>query len=145
MSQTTFRKLAHCLREHGELKDQNIMVEESLGIFLFITCHYAKMRTAGHFFQHSLDTIHRHMKHVSRALCTMAKLIIRPTHMEGVHPYVRCNRNYYPWFKVFVFHYFVVIALTHVSYKLDYRQSNILINSVELLSSSLYVGLYRCH
>ena len=100
MSRTSFINLAHCLRIYGQLKDKHVKVEEVLGMFLFITAHAHKQRIASHFFQHSLDTVHHHVRRVARALCRMAKLIIQPSHMMGVHPYVQGNPKYYHWFKV---------------------------------------------
>lgn len=51
-------------------------------------------------FQHSLKTISRHFKVVMHALCRLGKTLMTPQPINGVHPHVRYNRKYYPWFEV---------------------------------------------
>ncbi|GLT54419.1 hypothetical protein SLA2020_276190 [Shorea laevis] len=68
-----------------------IMVEESLAFFYLIAGHRQGLRVAANRFQHSTETISRHFKKVMRALCSLSKTIIRPTHIGGVHLYIASN------------------------------------------------------
>ncbi|KAB1226376.1 hypothetical protein CJ030_MR1G020593 [Morella rubra] len=97
ISQSTFISVCRALRVRGELEDENVSVEEAFGMFAWTVGHKA----TGHFFPHSTDTVDQHVKRVARALSKMSKDVIRPRHIEGVHPYVQGNPKYYPWFQVF--------------------------------------------
>jgi hypothetical protein len=58
------------------------------------------MRVAADRFQHSTESISRHVKCVMRALCNLGKILIRPREVVGVHPYIQDNPKYFPWFAV---------------------------------------------
>ncbi|XP_042950411.1 uncharacterized protein LOC122282544 [Carya illinoinensis] len=74
-------------------------VEESVGIFCLVVGHAQGQRIVGDRFQHSTETINRHVKTVMRALHKLGRSVIRPTHTEGVHSYIAGNPHCYPWFE----------------------------------------------
>ncbi|XP_035542818.1 protein ALP1-like [Juglans regia] len=78
---------------------ERVSVEESLGIFCLLVGHAQGQRIVGDRFQHSSETINRHVVTVMRSLHELGRTVIRPTHTHGVHPYIAGNHHNYPWFE----------------------------------------------
>jgi hypothetical protein len=94
------------LRERWFIKStRNLDIEESVAIFLLLTGHRQGQWIASYCFQHSTETINRHFIRVVRALGRLVKVYIKVRHRTGVHPHIRGNPKYYPWFKVSVVHF----------------------------------------
>ena len=65
-----------------------------------------RMRVVADCFQHSTKIIARHFKEVRRALCQLAKILIRPCNMSNEVPlYIANNPKHFPWFKVISYLY----------------------------------------
>ena len=75
-------------------------MEEAFAIFYLIAGHSQGMRVAANWFQHTTETISRHVKCVIMALCNLGKILIRLRQVVGVHPYIQDNPKYFPWFAV---------------------------------------------
>jgi hypothetical protein len=71
-----------------------------VAIFLVVIGHSQGQRVASDRFQHSTETINRHIKTVLGAVGHLARIYIRVRHRTGVHPHVSGDPKYYPWFKV---------------------------------------------
>jgi hypothetical protein len=80
MQRDTFLSLTNTLRASYLEDTQHVRVEEALAIFCLIVGHRQGQRVAADRFQHSTETICRHVKRVMRALCNLGKSLIRPTH-----------------------------------------------------------------
>jgi hypothetical protein len=100
MQRGTVVSLVDVLRVNYLEDTRFISVKEVLAIFCLIVGHRQGMGVACDQFQHSIETISRHVKHVMRALCNLSKILIRPMQVVGVHPYVQDNPKYFPWFEV---------------------------------------------
>jgi hypothetical protein len=105
MEPPDFISLCFELRECQFIEStRNLDVEESVTIFLLLTGHCQGQRIAADHFQHFTETINRHYNKVLRAVGHLAKVYIKVRHKTRVHPHVRGNPKYYPWFKVSVVH-----------------------------------------
>ncbi|XP_041011305.1 L10-interacting MYB domain-containing protein-like [Juglans microcarpa x Juglans regia] len=82
-----FEALCNTLRGNEYLEStREVSVEEALAIFAY-TVRYAQVqRITGDRFQHSSETINRHVYAVMCALCNLALDVISPTHTTGVAP-----------------------------------------------------------
>ncbi|KAH7854211.1 hypothetical protein Vadar_011394 [Vaccinium darrowii] len=98
----TFRALVNLLVKKGHLKKWDHMrlsVEESLAIFLYICGHGKRQRCAAYQFRHSTTTISRHFKYMRRALCNVARSVIRPPDLSEIPPEILRDKKYYLWFQ----------------------------------------------
>ncbi|KAF5450064.1 hypothetical protein F2P56_030443 [Juglans regia] len=78
---------------------ERVSVEESMGMFCLLVGHAQGQRIVGDRFQHSSETINRHVKKVMCALHQLGRIVIRRTDIDGVHPYIAGNPHNYPWFE----------------------------------------------
>lgn len=99
LERPTFIRLCNTLHDEGHFKESRELTMEFLGIFCYIFGHREGMRMAANRFQHSTETISCHFKWMMRALCRLGRTLIAPKEPVEVHPYVRTNLKYYPWFK----------------------------------------------
>ncbi|KAL2247287.1 UNVERIFIED_CONTAM: hypothetical protein Sindi_2581000 [Sesamum indicum] len=72
---------------------------ESVAIFLQTVGLRECQRTSCERFQHSLETISRHMKRVSRALNLVASELICPPNFNVIHPRILNNIHFFLYFK----------------------------------------------
>ncbi|KAL2253261.1 UNVERIFIED_CONTAM: hypothetical protein Sindi_0120800 [Sesamum indicum] len=72
---------------------------ESVAIFLQTVGLSERQRTSCERFQHSLETISRHMKRISRALNLLAPELICPPNFNHIHPRILNNTHFFPYFK----------------------------------------------
>lgn len=70
---------------------ETISVEESLCMVCLLIGHARGQRLIGDRFQHSKETINRHIRTVMQVLHELERTVIRPTHTTGVHPYIVGN------------------------------------------------------
>lgn len=100
MEQPQFITLCTELRERQLMRSiRNVEVEESGYISYGYRPHQGH-RVASDRFQHSTETINRHIKTVLSAVGHLARICIRVRHRTGVHSHVSGDPKYYPWFKV---------------------------------------------
>lgn len=101
MEQPLFITLCTELKERQLITStRNIEVEESVAIFLVVMGHCQGQRVASDLFQHSTETINRHIQTVLGAVGHLARIYIKVRHRTGVHPHVSGDPKYYPWFKL---------------------------------------------
>ncbi|XP_042974179.1 uncharacterized protein LOC122305681 [Carya illinoinensis] len=96
-----FRALCNRLRRDVALHDstREVTVEEALGMFCYTVGHGVVQRNSANLFQHSVETVNRHVYAIMRALCRLACHVIKPNQTTGVMPYIEGNPRYYPWFE----------------------------------------------
>ncbi|XP_042962482.1 uncharacterized protein LOC122296751 [Carya illinoinensis] len=95
-----FQALCNTLRTDSILEStREVSVEEAVAMFAFTVGHGTVQQVKGDRFQHSSETINRHVGAVMRALCRLAPQVIAPTHVDGVAPYIEGNPRHYPWFE----------------------------------------------
>ncbi|XP_040994226.1 putative nuclease HARBI1 [Juglans microcarpa x Juglans regia] len=101
MEVDVFRALCNRLHTNARLRDSSreVTVEEALGMFCYTVGHGVVQRNAANLFQHSVETINRHVYHVMRALCRLSRRVIKPSQTTGVMPYIEGNPRHYPWFE----------------------------------------------
>lgn len=100
-----FLRLRDNLMERGALQDtKNMSATEQLAIFLLEVGHGIGNRLLREWFQHSGETISRHFNNVLMAILSIRRDYIKgPTSDEPVHPKIRRDPKYYPFFKVILF------------------------------------------
>ncbi|XP_035540302.1 uncharacterized protein LOC118344256 [Juglans regia] len=100
MEVQAFRYVCDLLRDSLIMdRTERVSVEESVGIFCLLVGHAQGQRIVGDRFQHSSETINRHVKTVMRALHQLGRTVIRRTENDGVHPYITENPHNYPRFE----------------------------------------------
>ncbi|KAG8373207.1 hypothetical protein BUALT_Bualt12G0147000 [Buddleja alternifolia] len=103
MDRRTFVKLCQVLCERHYLEDNTecqVSIEEAVAIFLYTVGHNQRQRVSAERFQHSTETINRHVKEVMRALCKLAKELIVSRNLDEIPPEMLYNPKHYPYFKV---------------------------------------------
>lgn len=101
MRKAVFWKLSHRLRDAGLLHDtMHVSVEEKLAMFLHTVGHNLRNRVIGFFVLRSSETVSRYFNEVLKALCYLAKDMIKLRSTE-THPKIMSNPSrFYPYFKV---------------------------------------------
>ncbi|KAL2227912.1 UNVERIFIED_CONTAM: hypothetical protein Sindi_1770900 [Sesamum indicum] len=82
-----------------ESQRSRVSVMESVAIFLQTVSLSEHQKTSCKRFQHSLETISRHMKRVSRSLNLLAPELICPTNFNHIHPRNQYSRHLFLYFK----------------------------------------------
>ena len=104
MGPHAFLNLAQMMRDNHSLKDsRHVTVEEQLAYFLHVVGHGERNRVVRTFFYRSTRTVSVYLRCVLRAINTMKDLFIKPP-STSIHPKIASNRNWYPYFKVFLIH-----------------------------------------
>ncbi|CAL5372908.1 unnamed protein product [Camellia sinensis] len=85
--------------KYGLETGQRVSVQEQVAIFLYIVGGDTRNINAQKRFQHSSQTISKYFKNVLKAVTMMSIDWVRPQPRNGVHPYIRRKRKYYPHFK----------------------------------------------
>ncbi|KAL7210521.1 hypothetical protein ACSBR1_031973 [Camellia fascicularis] len=86
--------------KYGLETGRKVSVQEQVAIFLYIVGGDIQNRNVQERFQHSRETISKYFKKVLKAITMMFIDWVRPQPRNGLHPYIRRNRKYYPHFKV---------------------------------------------
>ncbi|KAK1264374.1 hypothetical protein QJS04_geneDACA022443 [Acorus gramineus] len=102
MSPPMFLKLRDVLINKGLLKDTtNLTCTEQLAIFLHALGHGVSNRVLSEHFHYSGETISRHFNVVLKAVVSLKREYINLSQNDvQVHPYVRHNKIFDPYFKV---------------------------------------------
>lgn len=72
--------------------------EEQIEIFLRLLDLGKTNRDITDRFQHNAKTISCHFTNVLKAFCLFQEEVVTP--LQNIHPYLRYNKNYCPWFEV---------------------------------------------
>ena len=102
MTNTMFFKLEELLVSRGLVTGtRNVSVQEQLAIFLYGIGHGVTNRVMAETFQHSGETISRHFNNILKAICFLKQdFIVQPGSDTGVHPRIRDNQHFHPYFMV---------------------------------------------
>ena len=101
MEREVFYLLCNLLQtKYGLETGRKVSVQEKVAIFFFIVGGDYRNKNVQERFQHSGETISKYFKKVLKAVTKMSIDWVRPQPTNGVHPYIRRNRKYYPHFKV---------------------------------------------
>lgn len=73
---------------------------ESIVIFLVAADFSTRQHPTCERFQHSLETISRHMKRVAKTLNKLAPELIQPPNFDSVHPRILNDSHLHLYFKV---------------------------------------------
>ena len=99
MSMATFVQLCRILREGGYITEgscDKVSLEEGVTVALYGVSHDLTQRVQGERFQHSTETIHRHVRRLCQALVQLATIAFRHRHTDATHPRIRNNKGFYP-------------------------------------------------
>ncbi|XP_075674935.1 uncharacterized protein LOC142644142 [Castanea sativa] len=103
MSSHVFGQLCNTLRQYGYNGTRRVCLEESLAMTLVVLGHAEGNRLVQDRFQHSSETVHRHMVTVVTLLATvMVANIIKPADrtFRDVPEHIQHSGRYWPHFKV---------------------------------------------
>ena len=102
-----FIAFCEALKERGYLRHSRYLtVEEQVCIFLLSIGHNTRNRIIQERFQHSGQTISKYFHKVLKAICRIAKIIIRPPVFDVIPPQIQHNPKYWPFFRVCILIYF---------------------------------------
>ena len=79
---------------------QRVGVHESVALTLMCLSHDERHRVLAERFQHSTETIDRHVRRVLRALVRLGRDLVRPRNVDDTHPRILNNGLLMPWFRV---------------------------------------------
>ncbi|MQL88228.1 hypothetical protein Taro_020791 [Colocasia esculenta] len=98
---TTFMKLRDELMERDLIRDSRyVTATEKLTIFMYAMGHGVASGAICEHFQHSSETISKHVRKVTKALASLCFNYIKlPSLTDPVHPRIRHDDRFYPYFK----------------------------------------------
>ncbi|KAL6591856.1 hypothetical protein ACP70R_049719 [Stipagrostis hirtigluma subsp. patula] len=100
MEPEIFKATANYLRREGLLRDtRGVSVEEQLGMFMFMLSHNASNDRLQKTFQHSGETIHRHIKAVFDIVPTLTFKFLKLPNSNETHPKIASDPRFWPFFK----------------------------------------------
>ncbi|KAL6638731.1 hypothetical protein ACP70R_023590 [Stipagrostis hirtigluma subsp. patula] len=100
MRKAVFFKLSARLRDAGLLRDTiHVSVEEQLAMFLHTVGHNLRNRVIGLFVKRSSETVSRYFNQVLKALCFLAKDMIKLRSVETHAKITSSPGRFYPYFK----------------------------------------------
>ncbi|CAL5361456.1 unnamed protein product [Camellia sinensis] len=100
MGRDVFYQLCNLLETNYELQSgKKVGVQQQVAIFVFIVGQHANNRNAQERFQLSGETISKYFHSVLKACVKMSVDWVKPWQRNGVHPYIKNSRKYYPHFK----------------------------------------------
>ncbi|XP_062190466.1 uncharacterized protein LOC133893457 [Phragmites australis] len=101
MEQEIFKATSNYLRREGLLRDtRGVRVEEQLGMFMFMISHNASNERMQKAFQHSGETIHRHIKAFFDIIPTLTHKFLKLPSSNQTHPKIASDSRFWPFFKV---------------------------------------------
>lgn len=103
MSVEVFNELRAELESNGTLRNTHISAQEKLAIFLHMVSHSASNRALSEKFQHSGESISRHIKEVARAIADLRFRYIKLPNIDtdvDPHPRIRDSTLFSPFFRV---------------------------------------------
>ncbi|CAO2187477.1 unnamed protein product [Urochloa humidicola] len=100
MEPEIFKAVSNYLRREGLLRDiRGVDVEQQLGIFMFMLSHNASTEMLKKAFQHSGETIHRHVKAVFDIIPTLTNKFMKLPSSNETHPKIASDPRFWPFFK----------------------------------------------
>ena len=81
------------------LPSRSVSVEDQLMIFLFVVRHGASNHNFQETWQRSGSTISKYFGRVLEAIFNMSAEYIQPPDMNNVHPKIRYNNRFFPYFQ----------------------------------------------
>lgn len=105
MRPKVFLELCDTIEKKYKMRSShNVTVKESVAMFLHICGHNITQRNAMRTFGHSQETISRKFHEVLDIMEQMAIDMFKPDHMSltQVHPKLRSDKHYWPYFKGFI-------------------------------------------
>ncbi|MQL86485.1 hypothetical protein Taro_019012, partial [Colocasia esculenta] len=98
---TTFMKLRDELMERDLIRDSRyVTATEKLAIFMYAMGHGVASRAMCEHFQHASETISKHVREVTKVLASLRFNYIKvPSLTDPVHPRIRHDDRFYPYFK----------------------------------------------
>lgn len=101
MEPEIFKATCNYLRREGLLRDtRRVTIEEQLGMFLFMISHNASNERLKKTFQHSGETVHRHIKAVFNIIPTLTHKFLKLPSSNQTHPKIATDPRFWPFFKV---------------------------------------------
>ena len=102
MESHIFQALYNHLRSTNLLQNsRGVSVEEQLGIFMYMLSRNASFRTLTDRFQHSPETIHRHISSCFHAITSLTSDLVKPP-TSGTHWTISSNPLFWLYFEVHV-------------------------------------------
>ena len=97
-----FLQLEQLLVSHGLVSStRNVMAKEQLAFFLYGIGHGVTNRVLAETFQHSGETISRYFNKVLEGIYSLKhEFIVQPGEDASVHPRIRENNHFHPFFMV---------------------------------------------
>ncbi|WVZ94771.1 hypothetical protein U9M48_040630 [Paspalum notatum var. saurae] len=100
MEPEIFKATCNYLRRERLLRDtRGVTIEEQLGMFLFMISHNASNEILKKTFQHSGETIHRHIKAVFNIIPTLTYKFVKLPSSNQTHPKIVSDPRFWPFFK----------------------------------------------
>ena len=100
MESHIFQLLCDHLRSKNLLKNsKGVSVEEQLGMFMYMLSRNASYRTLTDRFQHSPETVHRHINGCFNAMRSLAFDLIKHSSLD-THWKISTNPQFWPFFEV---------------------------------------------
>ncbi|XP_062188510.1 uncharacterized protein LOC133891779 [Phragmites australis] len=101
MEPEIFKATSNYLRREGLLRDtRGVRVEEQLGMFMFMILHNASNERMQKAFQHSGETIHRHIKAFFDIIPTLTYKFLKLPSSNQTHPKIASDPRFWSFFKV---------------------------------------------
>lgn len=102
MEAPLFLHLCDLLQQGGYWRPhptQRIGIHESVAIALVCLSHNERHRVLAERFNHSLETVDRHLRRCLRALVRLGRELVRQRNIHESHPRILGSGKYWPWFK----------------------------------------------
>ena len=101
MEPEIFKATSNYLRCEGLLHDtQGVAIEEQLGMFMFMISRNASNQVLQKAFQHSGETIHRHIKAIFDIIPALTIRFLKLPSSNQTHPKITSDPLYWLFFKV---------------------------------------------
>jgi len=101
METRIFKETCNYLRREGLLRDtRGVTVEEQLGMFMYMISHNASNDRLKKAFQHSGETVHRHIRVVFNIIPTLTYRFVKLPTSNQTHPKITTDPRFWPFFQV---------------------------------------------
>ena len=99
METRIFKETCNYLRREGLLRDtRGVTVEEQLGMFMYMISHNASNDRLKKTFQHSGETVHRHIRAVFNIIPTLTYRFVKLPTSNQTHPKIAMDPRFWPFF-----------------------------------------------
>ena len=101
METRIFKETRNYLRREGLLRDtRGVTVEEQLGMFMYMISHNASNNRLKKAFQHSGETVHRHIRVVFNIIPTLTYRFVKLPTSNQTHPKIATDPRFWTFFRV---------------------------------------------